>query len=337
MCQDVKARATPPNLDAPPRVTKVPLSPMEAFLAGSQDFEADPRNEKALIWLNGELVERADAKVSIFDAGFSMGDGVWEGLRLHKGRLLFLEAHLERLFAGAAAIGLDIGLDRAGIEAALGEVLAANAMTDGAHVRLMVTRGPKSTINQDPRNALGRPTIVITAEHKTPAVNVAGAGLRLKTVSVRCTPANMFDMRLNSHSRLNLITALLEAINAGADESLMLDPDGFVSSCNATNFFFVRGGAVCTSTGAFCFNGITRANLIALCHANDIPIRLDAFPIEEVRSADEAFVTGTLGGVTPVRQIDEAVLPDGPGPMTQRLRSLYSALKDADAAGYAAR
>jgi len=302
-------------------------------LAGSQDFEADPRNETALIWLNGDLVSRSDAKVSLFDAGFSMGDGVWEGLRLHKGRLLFLEAHLDRLFAAAAAIKLDIGLARTGIEAALAEVLAANAMTDGAHLRLMVTRGPKSTINQDPRNALGRPTIAITAEHKTPAAEIAGAGLRLATVSVRCTPAHMFDMRLNSHSRLNLITALLEAIEAGADEALMLDPAGCVSSCNATNVFWVRDGVVFTSTGEFCFNGITRSHVIELCRDNGVEIRLGAFPPEDARAADEAFVTGTLGGLTPVRQIDEVVLPPCPGPVTQRLRGLYEALKDADAAG----
>jgi branched-chain amino acid aminotransferase len=302
-------------------------------LAGSQDFEADPRNETALIWLNGDLVSRGEAKVSLFDAGFSMGDGIWEGLRLHKGRLLFLDAHLDRLFAGAAAIKLDIGLTRAGIETALGEVLAANGMNDDAHLRLMVTRGPKSTINQDPRNALGRPTIAITAEHKTPAATVAGAGLRLATVSVRCTPAHMFDMRLNSHSRLNLITALLEAIDAGADEALMLDPVGGVSSCNATNFFWVRNGAVFTSAGEFCFNGITRGHVIDLCRNNGLEIRLGAFPPEEVRAADEAFVTGTLGGITPVRQIDEAILPPCPGPVTTRLRGLYEALKDADAAG----
>ena len=302
-------------------------------MAGSQDFEADPRNDQALIWLNGDLVERADAKVSIVDAGFSMGDGIWEGLRLHKGRLLFLEAHLDRLFAGAAAISLDIGLDRPGIEAALLEVLAANGMSDGAHLRLMVTRGPKSTINQDPRTALGRPTIAITAEHKMPALAVAGAGLRLKTVSVRCTPAHMFDMRLNSHSRLNLIVALLEAVDAGADEALMLDPDGFVSSCNATNFFFVRDGVVFTSSGKFCFNGITRGNMIELCQSHQIPVELGEFPLADAHGADEAFVTGTLGGITPVRQIDEVILPPCPGPLTRHLRALYAALKDADAAG----
>jgi branched-chain amino acid aminotransferase len=300
-------------------------------MAGSQDFTPDPRNETALVWLNGDLVPRAEAKVSLFDAGFGMGDGVWEGLRLHKGRLLFLDVHLERLFEGARAIRLDIGMSRAALTAALADTLAANAMTDGAHIRLMVTRGIKSTISQDPRNALGRPTIAITAEHKRPSPAVAEAGLKLATVSVRCTPASMFDMRLNSHSRLNLITALLEAMDAGADEALMLDPDGCVSSCNATNFFFVRDGEVFTSSGEYCFNGVTRGQVIELCRRHGPPIQLGAFDPADARSADEAFVTGTLGGVTPVRQIDDAVLPGRPGPVTRRLRALYDALKDADA------
>ena len=300
-------------------------------MAGSQDYAADPRNETALVWLNGALVPKAEAKVSIFDAGFGMGDGVWEGLRLHKGRLLFLETHLDRLFAGARAIGLDIGHSRSEVASALEETLAANAMSDGVHVRLMVTRGLKATINQDPRNALGRPTMAITAEYKTPGPATADRGLRLATVSVRCTPAAMFDMRLNSHSRLNLITALLEAIEAGADEALMLDPEGCVSSCNATNFFCVRGGEVLTSAGDYCFNGVTRAQVIALCRESAIPLTLGAFDPSLARSADEAFVTGTMGGLTPVRQIDDVVLPQCPGPLTVRLRGLYEALKDADA------
>ena len=299
-------------------------------MAGSQDYAADPRNEAVKVWLNGALVARDEAKVSIFDAGFSMGDGVWEGLRLHKGRLLFLEAHLDRLYDGARAIGLDIGLSRAEIADALRRTLEANAMTDGVHVRLMVTRGLKATVSQDPRNALGRPTVAIVAEHKVPT---GGApGLRLATVDVLCTPAAMFDMRLNSHSRLNLITALLEAIDKGADEALMLDPAGFVSSCNATNFFFVKGGAVFTSTGAYCFNGVTRGRVIALCRENGVPIHLGDFTVEAARDADEAFVTGTMAGLTPVRGIDDRALPADPGPVTQRLRGLYAALKDADAA-----
>ena len=300
-------------------------------MAGSQDFAPDPRNEAVLVYVNGDLVPRAEAKVSVFDAGFSLGDGVWEGLRLHKGRLLFLEAHLDRLFAGAKAIALDIGMDREQLTAALARTLDANGMSDGAHLRLMVTRGVKATVNQDPRNALGRPTVVITAEHKAPAP-VQQRGLRLATSSIRCSPAQMFDMRLNSHSRLNLITALLEAIAAGADEALMLDPSGFVSSCNATNFFFVRAGEVRTSTGRFCFNGITRANVIALCGDHDVPLQLGEFALDEAHHADEAFVTGTLGGITPVVSIDGHRMSAGrPGPVTARLQALYAALKDADA------
>ena len=302
-------------------------------MAGSQDFAADPRNATARIWLNGDLVTRDQARVSVFDAGFVVGDGVWEGLRLHKGRLMFLDAHLDRLYAGAAAINLDIGLSRLAMVDALDELLAANGMEDGVHLRLMVTRGEKTGANQDPRNALGRPTIVILAEWKVPSPAVATRGLSLFTSSILCTPAHMFDMRLNSHSRLNLILALNEAIAAGADEALMLDPDGFVSSCNATNFFWVRDGEVRTSTGEFCFNGVTRANVIRLCRDNGIPIRLDSFPVEDARAADEAFVTGTFGGLTPVREIDGRALPlTLPGPMTARLRALYEALKDAEAA-----
>jgi branched-chain amino acid aminotransferase len=300
-------------------------------MAGSQDYAADPRNDTALIYLNGALVRRGEAMVSIFDAGFSMGDGVWEGLRLHKGALLFLDAHLDRLFEGARAIALDIGRTREEIRAALRQTLEANSMTDGAHLRLMVTRGLKSTVSQDPRNALGQPTLAITAEYKaTPQSE--GPGLTLATVETRCTPASMFDMRLNSHSRLNLIRALLEAIALGADEALMLDPDGFVSSGNATNFFFVKDGAVFTSTGEFCFNGITRANVIALCRANDVPIHLGAFGLDLACGADEAFVTGTMAGLTPVRRIDGHVMPAAPGPVTRRLRALYADLKDAEAA-----
>lgn len=302
-------------------------------MPGSQDFAADPRNESVLVYLNGALVPRVEAKVSIFDAGFVLGDGVWEGLRLHKGGLAFLDAHLDRLFWGAKEIALDIGLSRQEVVDALWRTLAANKMHDGVHIRLMVTRGLKKTVNQDPRNAAGRPTVVIVAEHKLPSPEIVTRGLALATSSIRCTPAHMFDMRLNSHSRLNLIRALVEVIDKGADEALMLDPEGFVSSCNATNFFFVRAGQICTSTGAYCFNGVTRANVIALARDNGIPIRLGNFALDELRGAEEAFVTGTFGGLTPVRSIDGRPLPAAlPGPVTARLRRLYEELKDVEAA-----
>ncbi|MBY0335074.1 MAG: aminotransferase class IV [Acetobacteraceae bacterium] len=301
-------------------------------MAGSQDFQADPRNAAVLVWLNGTLVPRDEAKVSILDAGFVLGDGVWEGIRLHRGRLVFLDAHLDRLFEGAGAIDLDIGLSRQGVVDALWSVLRANGMEDGVHIRLMVTRGLKRTPNQDPRQSAGPATVAIIAEWKLPSPEVQKTGLALFTSTVRCSPADMFDMRLNSHSRLNLITALIQAIKAGADEALMLDPQGFVSSCNATNVFWVRGGQVFTSTGDYCFHGVTRANVIALCRAHAVPMTLGNFTLKDVYAADEAFVTGTFGGLTPVRSVDGRVLPTVlPGPVTARLRGLYEALKDSEA------
>ena len=302
-------------------------------MPGSQDYAADPRNVSARIYLNGALVARHEAKVSVFDAGFVLGDGVWEGLRLHNGALLFLDAHFDRLFDGARAIALEIGMSREELKRAVWQTLAANQMEHGAHIRLMITRGEKRAPNQDPRNALGKPTVVIVAEYKEPSAAIAMRGLSLSTSSIRCTPANMFDMRINSHSRLALILALNEAIKAGADEALMLDPDGYVSSCNATNFFFIRDSEVCTSTGDCCFNGITRQNVIDLCRRENIAIRLGRFPLDEVHRADEAFVTGTFGGITPVREIDGNVLSASlPGPLTGKLGELYARLKDEDAA-----
>ena len=299
-------------------------------MKGSQDFAPDSRNADVLVYLNGNLVPRSQAVVSVFDAGFVLGDGVWEGLRLHRGALMFLDRHLDRLFDGARSIDLDIGLDRAALVEALWRTLSANGMEDGVHIRLMVTRGMKKTPNQDPRQTVGPATVVIVAEHKVPSPAIMERGLNLFTSSIRCTPADMFDMRLNSHSRLNLITALLQAIRAGADEALMLDPHGFVSSCNATNFFFVRKGEVCTSTGDFCFHGVTRANVIELCLAQDIPVRLGNFTLADVHGAQEAFVTGTFGGVTPVASIDGRTLPAAlPGPVTRRVSQLYGELKDA--------
>jgi branched-chain amino acid aminotransferase len=302
-------------------------------MPGSQSHAIDPRNARVLVSLNGELMRREAAKVSIFDGGFVVGDGVWEGLRLHKGGLLFVEQHMDRLFWGAAKIHLDPGLDRKALLAEVRRTLHANEMHDGVHIRLMVTRGEKSAPNQDPRNAVGRPTVAIVAEYKVPDPALVSRGLSLRTVSIRCTPAHMFDMRLNSHSRLNLIMALLEAVDAGADEALMLDPEGFVSSCNATNFFCVRHGEVMTSSGEYCFNGVTRANVIHLCERHGIALRVGSFPLEEAQSADEAFVTGTFGGLTPVREIDGCRLRAAvPGPVTLRLSALYETLKDAQTA-----
>lgn len=302
-------------------------------MPGSQDFTPDPRNANLLVHLNGALVPTEAAKVSIFDAGFGMGDGVWEGLRLHKRALLFLDAHLDRLYAGAAAIRIDIGLTRAELVAVLRDLIVANDMTDGGHLRLMVTRGLKATINQDPRNALGRATLAITAEYKTKPP-LPGGGLALRSVTTRTSRPDTFDMRLNSHSRLNLIRALIEAIDTDpeADEALMLDPHGQVASCNATNFFWVRDGRVETATGAYCFNGITRDNVIAACRAGAAPVLECSVPLRHVLAAEEAFVTGTMGGITPVRSIDGQKMRHMNGPVTQRIAAAYEAMKDADAA-----
>ena len=290
----------------------------------AQGYVADPRNEQVLVWLNGALVPRAQAVVSVFDSGFALGDGVWEGLRLVQGRLISLEAHLDRLFEGARSIALDIGLTREQITDALHATLAANGMTDGAHLRLMVTRGVKSTVNQDPRFVIGGATVVIVAEYKTPRPESKAQGLKLFTSTFRTSTPDVFDLRLNSHSRLNLIQALLQAIQAGADEALMLDPRGFVASCNSTNFFIVRGDELWTSTGAYSFKGITQASVLAAWRAARLPARECDFTLAQVYAADEAFVTGTLGGVTPVVQVDGRVIGSGrPGPLTARAAALY--------------
>lgn len=302
-------------------------------MPGSQDFAPDPRNEGLLAYVNGALVSAESATVSIYDAGFGLGDGVWEGLRLHKRALLFLDAHLDRLYRGAAAIKIDIGLSRAELIEALRGLLVANGMEDGGHLRLMVTRGRKRSINQDPRQASSPATIVCTAEYKV-ALPPPGGGLALRSVATRTSGADIFDMRLNSHSRLNLIRALLEALDLDpeADEALMLDPHGAVASCNATNFFWVRDGRVETSTGDYCFNGITRDNVIALCHGGVAPILECSVPLQHVLEADEAFVTGTMGGITPVRAIDGRAMPVVNGSVTQAIARAYAAMKDADAA-----
>ena len=300
-------------------------------MGGSQEFAEDPRNEQVLALLNGALVPMREAKVSLFDAGFGMGDGVWEGLRLHRGALLFLDAHLDRLFAGARQLRIDPQITREALTTQLAGLLKANAMVDGVHLRLMLTRGPKQTINQDPRNALGKPTIACTAEFKRPPSGPARA-LALRTSQIRTSGPETFDMHLNSHSRLNYILALLDVIDEGADEALMLDPHGRIASCNATNFFWSRGRNLFTSGDTYCFNGITRGQVISLCRDGLMPLEQGDFDLSEVQSAEEAFVTGTMGGITPVGSIDGRALPQVDGPVTQAIRDAYGALKDAYAA-----
>jgi branched-chain amino acid aminotransferase len=292
----------------------------------AQGYLDDPRNEQVLVYVNGSFVPRHEASVSVFDSGFVLGDGVWEGLRLVRGRLISLEAHLDRLFEGARSIELDIGLTRAQVADALHATLAANGMSDGAHLRLMVTRGIKKTVNQDPRFVIGAATVVIVAEYKAPRPEVKARGMSLFTSAFRTSGPDVFDLRLNSHSRLNLIQALIQAIHAGADEALMLDPRGFVASCNSTNFFIVRGGELWTSTGACNVKGITQASVLAAWRADGGVARECDFTLAQVYNADEAFVTGTLGGVTPVVRVDGRPIGKGePGPLTARASTLYLA------------
>jgi len=292
--------------------------------ASAQAYKADTRNDQVLVYVNGGFFPRDKAVVSVFDSGFALGDGVWEGLRLVKGRLISLDAHMDRLFEGARTIDLDIGLSRAGVIQAVQDTLDRNGMTDGAHIRLMVTRGLKKTPNQDPRFAIGKATIVIVAEYKTPLPEAKAKGYTLFTSTFRTTNPDQFDLRLNSHSRLALIQALIQAIKAGADEALMLDPRGFVASCNSTNFFIVRRGEIWTSTSLYSFKGITQQNVLDAWRAAGNVAKECDFTLAQVYSADEAFVTGTLGGVTPVTKVDGRLIAGGaPGPMTKEASDLY--------------
>ena len=292
---------------------------------GTQHATDDPRNADIRIWINGTLYPRDLAFVSVFDSGFVLGDGVWEGLRVVDGQPAFLDAHFDRLYEGAKAIMLDIGMDRAALEAAIRDTLAANGMTagSGVHIRLMVTRGVKRTPYQDPRVNVGPATIVIIPEYKAASPEHAAHGITLFTVHVRRGFPDVQDPKLNSHSKLNCITACIQAYTAGADEGLMLDPHGFVATCNSTHFFIVRKGEVWTSTGDYCLGGITRANVIAMCREAGIPVFQKNFSLTEAYGADEAFVTGTFAGVVPVRSIDGRAISAGRGPMVERLQGLY--------------
>jgi branched-chain amino acid aminotransferase len=307
---------------------------------GTHDYDDDPRNTTALVSVNNELVPRERAVVSVFDAGFVLGDGVWEGLRVSGGHPAFLEQHLDRLYEGAAAIALDIGRSREQLTADLYALLAANAMTGGVHVRLMVTRGVKRTPYQDPRVTVGPATVVMIAEHKQPLPATVEHGITLFTTHVRRAAPDTLDPKLNSHSKLNDITACIQAYTAGADEALMLDPHGFVATCNSTHFFVVRRAAlpggepeVWTSDGRYCLAGITRGNVLRVCREAGIPARETTFSLTDVYGASEAFCTGTFAGVVPVREVDGRRIGDGTrGPVVTRLQQLYQDLVARDVA-----
>ncbi len=296
---------------------------------GTHDFADDPRNADILISVNGGLVPREKAVVSVFDSGFVLGDGVWEGLRLIDGGVAFLDQHLDRLYEGAKAIDMDVGLSRAELAQRIFDCLNANKMSDGVHIRLMVTRGVKRTPYQDPRMTIGPATIVIVPEHKLPNPDLQSRGLSLFTVHVRRTGPAEQDQKLNSHSKLNCILACIQATKAGADEALMLDPAGFVATCNSTHFFIVRKGELWTSPPDYCLGGITRGNILKVAREAGIVALEKRFSLTDVYGADEAFVTGTFAGTVPVREVDGRKIGDDeplPGPFTARLAALYHAL-----------
>lgn len=292
---------------------------------GTHEALADERNASVVVYINGEFYPRDEAKISVFDSGFLVGDGIWEGIRLHEGSFAFLDSHLDRLLEGAKSIDLDIGMTREELTEALYATVRENEMYTGVHVRLMVTRGDKKTPSQDPRLAISGPNVVIIAEHKIADPEVKQEGIRLFTSTVRRPPPDTLDQRLNCHSKLHEVVALIQALKAGADEALMLDPTGAVATCNATNFFLVRYGEVWTSTGHYSLGGITRRLVIELCRAHDIPVHEKSFSLTDVYGADEAFVTGTFGSLTPVIEVDGRTIGAGVrGAMTERLSDLYA-------------
>ena len=293
----------------------------------THDAAADARNNDILIYVDGKVVHRDDAKVSVYDSGFMLGDGVWEGLRLYDGQIPFLAEHLDRLYEAALYIALDIGKSREELTEAIWQTLRANDMTTDVHIRLMVTRGRKRKPFQHPHLSVYGSTIVIIAEHSKPDGSVVSRGIRLHSVPHHRGLPLTQDAKLNSHSKLNCIIALNHAIQAGADEALMLDPFGFVNTTNACNFFIVRKGEVWTSTGDYCMNGITRQKVIELCRANEIPVFEKNFSLVDTYGADEAFLTGTFGAQTPVFEIDGRVIGGGrAGPVFHRIRGLYKDL-----------
>lgn len=301
---------------------------------GTHNALPDTRNEDVLIYINGDLVHRSEAKISVFDSGYLIGDGIWEGIRLHKGKLAFLDEHLDRLFQGAKAIALDIGKTRQELSDMLYQTVTANKMESDVHIRMMITRGTKKTPSQDPRLTISGPTIVIIAEHKKADPSTMAQGITLFTSTVRRGSPDYLDPRLNCHSKLHEVIALTQALHAGADEALMLDIHGFVSTCNATNFFIVRDGEVWTSTGQYCMNGITRGNVIKCCINAGIPVFQKDFSLTETYDADEAFVTGTFGALTPVSEIDGRVIGDGIShPIMDKLKALYYEMVEENVAG----
>ena len=289
----------------------------------THDYYDDPRNEDIKIYIDGDFFHRNEAKVSVLDSGFLLGDGVWEGIRLHNSKLLHLEKHLNRLFDGAKALDLDIHLSKDEIKNALMKTFELNNMNSDVHIRLIVSRGLKKTPYQHPKATIGKPTIVIIPEYKVADKSVTDDGIKLALVDT-IRDFRVQNPNINSLSKHNCIAACIEAERKGADEGLMLDPNGFVSTCNSTNFFIIRSNEVWTSSGQYCLHGITRSTVIDLCNKNGIAIFEKNFTIGDVHSADEVFVTGTFAGIIPVVSIDNIQISNGKrGRLTTTLQEYY--------------
>ena len=294
---------------------------------GTHDYLEDPRNLEILIYINGKYYPRQDASVSVFDSGFLLGDGVWEGIRLHNGKFAFLDKHLERLFWGASQIDMDIEKNLDEVKKILYDTVKRNKMKEGVHVRLIISRGIKSTPYQDPKFTISGPTIVVIPEYKQPNPETIEHGIKLVSVDVIRGSSNMQDHRINSLSKFNCIQACIDAKRKGGDEGIMLDPHGYVSTCNSTHFFIVKGGAVWTSTGEYCLGGVTRKNIIDICNRQSIPLYEKNFTLSEAYEADEAFVTGTFAGVLPVYDIDDHELSVlGSNSLVKKIQSHYNEL-----------
>ena len=293
-------------------------------MASTHEYDFDRRNDDIQIYINGQYFHRSEAKVSVMDSGYLLGDGVWEGIRLHKGHLIHLDGHLNRLYSGAEAIAMDIGISRQDMMSAIMETLEKNEMESDVHIRLIVSRGIKKTPYQHPKVTIGRPTVVIIPEYKKASETVKENGITLATVKTLRDNRTQ-DPRINSLSKHNCIAACIEADKLGVDEGLMLDTHGFVSTCNSTNFFIVRDGQVWTSTGEYCLNGVTRGNIIWLCKEYDVPVFEKNFILNDVHTAGEVFVTGTFAGVIPVISVDGITIGDGTrGPLTESLQDWYA-------------
>ena len=293
-------------------------------MASTHQYDFDRRNDDIQIYINGQYFHRSEAKVSVMDSGYLLGDGVWEGIRLHKGHLIHLDEHLNRLYSGAEAIAMNIGISRQDMTSAIMETLGKNEMESDVHIRLIVSRGIKKTPYQHPKVTIGRPTVVIIPEYKKASETVKENGITLATVKTLRDNRTQ-DPRINSLSKHNCIAACIEADKLGVDEGLMLDPQGFVSTCNSTNFFIVRDGQVWTSTGEYCLNGVTRGSIIRLCKEYDVPVFEKNFILNDVHTAGEVFVTGTFAGVIPVISVDGITIGDGTrGPLTESLQDWYA-------------